>query len=152
MSNEERYQVANSNIIHDTIEDQVILLNLETGTYYQLTQNSVVIWNALVAGLPVSAIEAAFKGKYAGAGDAVDQGIAQFVQELLTEELLAPLTTENLTPTGSPLFTFPNDGNTAFIAPTLLKYTDMQSLLLLDPIHDVDSQGWPVLKPNDSQV
>jgi hypothetical protein len=33
-----------------------------------------------------------------------------------------------------------------------LKYTDMQSLLLLDPVHDVDSQGWPILKPNDPPV
>lgn len=26
------------------------------------------------------------------------------------------------------------------------KYTDMESLLLADPIHEVDSQGWPKLK------
>jgi hypothetical protein len=28
----------------------------------------------------------------------------------------------------------------------LNKYSDMQELLLLDPIHDVDDAGWP--KPN----
>jgi hypothetical protein len=27
--------------------------------------------------------------------------------------------------------------------PVLNKYTDMQELLLLDPIHDVNAQGWP---------
>jgi hypothetical protein len=26
------------------------------------------------------------------------------------------------------------------------KYTDMESLLLADPIHEVDEQGWPKLK------
>ena len=26
------------------------------------------------------------------------------------------------------------------------KFTDMQSLLLADPIHDVDEQGWPKIK------
>jgi hypothetical protein len=30
--------------------------------------------------------------------------------------------------------------------PLLRKYTDMRDLLLLDPIHDVDEQGWPVRK------
>jgi hypothetical protein len=30
-----------------------------------------------------------------------------------------------------------------FIAPVLAVYTDMQDLLLLDPIHDVDEIGWP---------
>ena len=28
-------------------------------------------------------------------------------------------------------------------APTLERFTDLQSLLLLDPIHDVDDSGWP---------
>lgn len=25
----------------------------------------------------------------------------------------------------------------------LTKYTDMQELLLLDPVHEVDDEGWP---------
>ncbi len=31
-----------------------------------------------------------------------------------------------------------------FSAPTLSVYSDMEDLLLLDPIHDVDETGWPV--------
>ena len=31
--------------------------------------------------------------------------------------------------------------------PVLEKYTDMQELLLLDPIHDVEEAGWPKAKP-----
>jgi hypothetical protein len=34
----------------------------------------------------------------------------------------------------------------SFNLPLLHKYSDMQELLLLDPIHDVDDAGWP--KPN----
>jgi hypothetical protein len=30
-----------------------------------------------------------------------------------------------------------------FMPPELFKYTDMQDVLLLDPIHDVDVKGWP---------
>jgi hypothetical protein len=33
-----------------------------------------------------------------------------------------------------------------FHTPTLAKFTDMQDLLLLDPIHDVDKTGWPARK------
>jgi hypothetical protein len=29
----------------------------------------------------------------------------------------------------------------------LHKYTDMEELLLLDPIHDVDETGWPNKSP-----
>ena len=30
-----------------------------------------------------------------------------------------------------------------FVPPTLEKYTDMQDLVLLDPVHEVDERGWP---------
>ena len=32
--------------------------------------------------------------------------------------------------------------------PMLSVYEDMKDLLLLDPIHDVDEQGWPARKPD----
>jgi hypothetical protein len=30
-----------------------------------------------------------------------------------------------------------------FVEPLLQKYTDMEEMLLLDPIHEVDEHGWP---------
>jgi hypothetical protein len=36
--------------------------------------------------------------------------------------------------------------NAPFTPPALTKFTDMQDLLLLDPIHDVGSGGWPAKK------
>jgi hypothetical protein len=41
-----------------------------------------------------------------------------------------------------------NGNKTVFNAPVLNKYTDMQDLLLLDPIHEVDATGWPSTKPS----
>jgi hypothetical protein len=35
--------------------------------------------------------------------------------------------------------------------PVLDKYTDMQELLLLDPIHEVDDAGWPHTLTGDAQ-
>ena len=36
-----------------------------------------------------------------------------------------------------------------FTAPNLETFTDLQELLMLDPIHEVDAAGWPH-KPADS--
>jgi hypothetical protein len=33
-----------------------------------------------------------------------------------------------------------------FAAPALNTFSDMQELLLLDPIHEVDEAGWPVAR------
>ncbi|HAR48554.1 MAG TPA: hypothetical protein DCR81_00210 [Smithella sp.] len=42
-----------------------------------------------------------------------------------------------------------NGSKTVFNAPVLNKYTDMQDLLILDPIHEVDATGWPSTKPSE---
>jgi hypothetical protein len=34
-----------------------------------------------------------------------------------------------------------------FVPPVLERYDDMEDLLLLDPVHDVDAQGWPQPAP-----
>jgi len=39
----------------------------------------------------------------------------------------------------------------AFEKPKLQKFTDMQDLLLLDPIHEVDEAGWPHTRNDTDQ-
>jgi hypothetical protein len=34
----------------------------------------------------------------------------------------------------------------AFSPPVLQKFSDMQELLLVDPIHEVKAEGWPLTK------
>ena len=40
----------------------------------------------------------------------------------------------------------PQQDNLNFEKPVLQKHTDMQELLLLDPIHEIDEKGWPSKK------
>ena len=41
----------------------------------------------------------------------------------------------------------PGSERLAFTPPKLERYTDMQEIILLDPVHKVDSQGWPRAAP-----
>lgn len=144
MSHSPRYQVAHSNIIHDTIEGEVILLDLNTGTYYQLRETGVPIWNALAQGIALDEIVVQFAQRFPNAHAQIKASIAQFIQELEQEGLLAPLAEDAPAPTTSVEMAVAALSSTTFLAPALLKYTDMQALLLLDPIHDVDAHGWPL--------
>jgi hypothetical protein len=45
-------------IVHDTIEGEVILLNLDTGTYYQLKSAAVPLWNERVNGYTLAELAA----------------------------------------------------------------------------------------------
>jgi len=148
MADSERYQVANSELVYDNIEGEVILLDLDTGTYYQLVKNAVPVWNWLVEGFGVSEIASRFAPAFPNETPPIADSIRSFVQQLLAEHLMMPLADDAVVPAPETPFVWSPDPAEAFVAPALLKYTDMQSLLLLDPIHDIDSQGWPILKPN----
>lgn len=145
-----QYQIAHDNIIHDTIEGEVILLNLETGTYYQLKDNGVPIWNELTHGASIAEIAAPLLAQYPAQAQTIQQELTRFVHELEAEDLIRPRAPEPTAPREPLTRDAFVETNGIFAAPVLLKYTDMQTLLLLDPIHDVGAQGWPLANPNES--
>lgn len=63
------------------------------------------------------------------------------VEELVTEGLLVTGEAAAVAPESPPAA--PVGERPPFVRPILQKYTDMADLLLLDPIHEVDEQGWP---------
>jgi len=63
-----------------------------------------------------------------------------FLSRLIKEGLVAPADDEDDITAIRPR---PIGAENAFSAPLLEKYSDMQELLLLDPIHEVGERGWP---------
>lgn len=149
MSTPERFHVSNPNLIHDNIQGEVILLNLDTGTYYQVQGAGVWVWNLLAAGVSLPEIAAHLTRRYPNDAPAIESGLGQFVHDLEQEQIIAPLNSDAPAPAIPPAMDPAQPSDSNFQAPVLLKYTDMQSLLLLDPIHDVDTPGWPLSKGND---
>ena len=77
----------------------------------------------------------------------IGRAIAAFIAQLESEKLVASDSGESITAAADShdQASYPD----VFVAPVLNKYTDMQDLLLLDPIHETDAQGWPVRKKQD---
>jgi hypothetical protein len=74
--------------------------------------------------------------------------VNDFMDRLLAENLIQVDTLEEPLPAAIPAqLTYPD----IFTAPALEKYNDMQDLLLLDPIHETDEQGWPVRRQQDAR-
>jgi coenzyme PQQ synthesis protein D (PqqD) len=142
MSN--RYRVNNPRVMHETIEDEVIVVDLTTGSYYSLRATGAEIWHALERGLPENEIAGAIAGRYEGALEDVAAAVAEFLR-LLSEEGLVE--SWNGTGEASPSELAPtvedDRPRERFQPPVLEKHTDMQDLILLDPVHDVGAQGWP---------
>jgi hypothetical protein len=131
----------NPAVVHDIIEGEVILLNLETGTYYQLKNEAVRVWSELERGASPRLAAANLASSYHRSPHEILQAINPFIAELVAESILIPASAP--VPDTALAAHSPGDETSEFHPPVLLKYTDMQSLLLLDPIHDVDTPGWP---------
>lgn len=99
--------------ISDTIGTDTIVINIDSGAYYSLTELGAKAWANAVAGKSLEGAELAA------------------AQTLCAEGLLHC-----------------DEQCAAGVEPGLVfeKYTDMESLLIADPIHEVDEQGWPKLK------
>lgn len=138
MADADCYRLAND-VIHETFEGEVIIANLQGGSYYTLDGVGLDVWTALVAGAPtdriVSALAAAFTVDEPEVAVVVDRLVGQLTDEQL---LLGPTPAEPGAADTEVAVTA-----TTFEAPAFERYTDMQQLLLLDPIHDVDDSGWP---------
>ncbi|MBK6740403.1 MAG: PqqD family protein [Haliea sp.] len=69
-------------------------------------------------------------------------GVNNFLAQLRDESLIEP--GDN---TGAAAASSAAPAATSeFEAPQLNKYTDMEALLLADPIHEVEPEGWPHVK------
>jgi hypothetical protein len=79
-------------------------------------------------------------GKYYGTGEQQLAAAVTEIQEFfIAENLLKPLE-GSATPTDAGSGTL---AGKEFQHPVINSHTDMQGLLLLDPIHEVEDMGWP---------
>ncbi len=72
--------------------------------------------------------------------------VRHFLQRLLDEGLIIPASDGSVISKAGKLPT-QEVVRKHFVQPTIEKYSDMQGLLLVDPIHEVDATGWPAVDP-----
>jgi hypothetical protein len=124
------------NVISEPMEEELVVINLETGCYYSLNSTAAVIWHNLEKGVtPKNIAEIFFEYK----DDSKDDNkykIESFCNYLKDERLMIE-SNEVRAEEKLPIVKI------KFEKPVIEKFSDMQEMLLLDPIHEVDDKGWP---------
>jgi hypothetical protein len=135
--------LTNPNVIHETIDGETIIIDLANGTYYSLVGAGPTIWDAITAGATTAGVvERALEAFEADRAE-ITPAVEAFLQELENQELIA--VTDNgagAAPVTGERASTPTE-RLPFVAPRLETYTDMQDIILLDPVHKVDDRGWP---------
>jgi hypothetical protein len=145
-----RYRVNSPQVINETIDGEAIMINLATGSYYSLDRVGGDVWSLLEASLPVDDIVAELSRRYEATEDDIRRGVDDLLERLSSEELVVPCNDAEPVRAVSPQSTPAK--RSPFRAPRLEKFTDMQDLILLDPVHEVDSRGWPHLPDGHGTV
>ena len=147
------YVVNRPDVINETIDGEAIIINLMSGRYYSLQQTGADIWTLVENGATTADIIRALSARYRGNDVDIGQVVVEFLEELQRENLIRvglPDKSEANpaleTSVAAEARTYAAD----FTMPSLHIYTDLEDLLLLDPIHEVDEEGWPVAKTDDS--
>jgi hypothetical protein len=130
------YRINEPDVTAESFDGEVIVINLASGRYHSLRGAGTWLWQALATGLDRR--EAIERLVAAGndAGDA-EQQVSAFIDRLLSEELVVEVAER------ADLQAADVEPPAVYLAPSIETFTDMESLLLIDPIHEVDVRGWP---------
>jgi hypothetical protein len=146
------FKIKTPNVVYEIYETEVVLINLDNGNYYSVTGTAAEIFNLILTDGSRAGIYKWIIRKYEGNETENINSVDSFIESLLNEGLiLGDNKSYGTVPSKNNETTFLNTdpGKSHFEPPVLNRYTDMQDLLLLDPVHEVDETGWPNPKPPD---
>lgn len=145
-----RLSFPESDLVHEVIDGEVVLLNLSSGCYYSGNRSATVLIEALLAEPDLEVLQTSL-ASLADPGPAaadVRRTVTEAVEYLLAEGLLIQdsamqdsATAHAATQGAAPVELLIQLLTQA--APVFERFTDMQDILLLDPVHDVTDAGWP---------
>jgi hypothetical protein len=96
------------------------------------------LWRLLAGGAAgIDEVTDALLASYAETPPSAAEDVRAFVDRLVEHQLLRGAANAAVTP--APL----NEDQGRYAPPVVEAFTDMQELVLLDPVHDVGAAGWP---------
>jgi hypothetical protein len=141
------YQPATAHIVYDRFDDEVVIIDLNSGCYYSLREAAVEIWEMIERRPTAGEILASLGDVFSGPAEEMERDVLAFLDQLAAEGLV---TTGDECGGGDAAAGISKDGLTGerrpFKIPEMTKYEDQKEILLLDPIHEVGDLGWPERK------
>ncbi|MBI1272552.1 MAG: PqqD family peptide modification chaperone [Alphaproteobacteria bacterium] len=129
-------------IVHDTIDGELVMINLDNGNYYTMNECGALAWSLLQHGADTQTITGKLAEAYGNNASVTEDALRAFFRNILAEGLVSEVAAQEVK--GTPACAAPAQ---PFAPPQLSVFTDMQELLLLDPVHETSEQGWPYTKP-----
>jgi hypothetical protein len=138
-----RFGVNAPAVVGEVVDDEVIVINLETGTYYSLSDVGGVVWQEFEAGASVEEVKDLVENCFDGDRALISIAIDDFVRDLEVEGLIVPVEAADVACPRDVARDSIDRVTKPFVAPRLERYIELQNMIQLDPILEVDNRGWP---------
>lgn len=142
--------ISNADISSEVIDDEVMIMDLSNGRYYSLQGAGMLVWESLRQGVSIQETINKCLDRYQGDVEEISGQVNSLVEELVAQGLVT-LEHDGKTETELQVSAEREQNGIPFANCQLNVYTDMEDLLLLDPIHDVDAKGWPHRSATDQE-
>lgn len=141
-----QFRVDRPSVVSECIDGEAVILDLRRGLYFSIRGTGALIWAGVEAGLDAAVIAHSVAVAFPDAKEHAVAATETFLAELVEQNLVIP------GPEPHPVHVdlLAHDG--VFRTPVLERYSDMEDLLLLDPIHDVEAAGWPQRRADSEAV
>ena len=148
------YRINAPKALGQIIDGEAVIVNLESGNYYSLNASGTLIWDLIASAVDPVRMRAVLSRKYRGDEEEIAKALHGFLAQLAQEDLIVETDAAQAGEPAMPPTTSDEaaPGRPAFLPPTLDKYSDMQDLIALDPIHEVDDTGWPTKKAEATEA
>ena len=135
------YRVNSPQVISETVGGETIIVNLARGHYFSLQATAVDVWQALERGEAPETIVVELEQRYEAGDGEIDAAVNKLIEDFLAAELV--VADENGAPGAAVPLAEAAAERVPFVTPSFTAFTDMQDIILLDPVHEVDTRGWP---------
>lgn len=137
-----RYTSNTPGVVAEVIDGELVAIQLETGCYYHANATGGAIWSCLEQGMTVDEMQDFAQNRYS-----IEEGIAKkdvdlFITQLLDQQLIR--VQDGLSSSIEQDKKTVPEKSAAYEIPILKKHDDMKELLLLDPIHDIGENAFPM--------
>ncbi|NBA85207.1 PqqD family peptide modification chaperone [Emticicia sp. CRIBPO] len=136
-------QLDSSNIAKEVFDNEVVMINIPLGKYYSVRGSAGVrVLEILEQPATHEEITKTIAAEYEVSHEQAAADVDAFLQHIENESLVLESREPAVEP--APLNVAVKQ---AYAIPALEVFDDMQELILLDPVHDVESfKGWPQKK------
>jgi hypothetical protein len=139
-----RYFVDTTNISHERLNGEVIIINLASGAYYSGVGTAADLWTLLSSGASLAEATSMLAIEYACDERTVTSDVERCLAFLVGRGIVQR---DDIVAQRKVELMLPELDRGVWTAPKFDEYTDMWDLIRLDPIHDVGDAGWPFVTP-----